>query len=274
MNVSVDESHDTPGRVLAFEGGCNFRDVGGYLSQDGRTVRWGHVYRTGVLSYFTEADQNALRALGVRAICDLRRSGERKHEPTHWPGEGELPRTLHWADEAGMPTLRRFVAGRPETAAGMFDAMMDLYRALPVWLGNRIRDMFECIANEDVPVIIHCAAGKDRTGVSVAILLGVLGVPRETIFEDYLLTNQVADFETFIRTRHDAQLGVTDFHHPLLNVPETMRRVLFSADASFLETALQEIDRAHGGLEAYLERVAGVTPAIQERLREVLLETR
>jgi protein-tyrosine phosphatase len=268
MTLPVSPSRE-PRRLLSFEGGCNFRDIGGYRTGDGRTVRWRKVFRTGVLSYFTERDHALLRDLEVRAICDLRRTEEREREPTRWPDENAD--ALHWEDGAAMPTIRAFAAARPGTAAGMFDAMVDLYRALPAWMGGRIRGMFQCIANDRVPVLIHCAAGKDRTGVAIAVLLRALGVPRDTVTDDYLLTNDTGDFESFIRTRHQAQLGMTDIHHPLLAMPDDIRRVLFSADAAFLDAAFAQIEGPLGGFNAYLEKTVGVTPAVRERATTALL---
>jgi protein-tyrosine phosphatase len=269
MNVPVSLSREPRQRVLSFEGGCNFRDIGGYRTADGRTVRWRKVFRTGVLSYFTEGDQASLKDLEVRAICDLRRAEEREREPSRWPDEAAD--ALHWDDGISMPTIRSFAAARPDTAAGMFDAMLDLYRALPVWMGGRIRGMFQCIANDKVPVVVHCAAGKDRTGVAIAVLLRALGVPRDIVTGDYLLTNDTGDFEAFIRTRHQAQLGMTDIHHPLLAMPPEIRRVLFSADAAFLDAAFEQIEGPLGGLDLYLERTVGVTREARERAVEALL---
>ena len=100
------------------------------------------------------------------------------------------------------------------------------------------------------------------------MLLRSLGVPEQTVIEDYLLTNQSGNFEEFIRSRHQAQLGVADTHSPLLSMPEEMRRVLFSADAAFLEAAFEQI----GDVEAYLAKTAGVSPQVQERVRSALLE--
>jgi protein-tyrosine phosphatase len=251
---------DTRPRLVSLHGGCNFRDIGGYPTQGGGTVRWGRVYRAGVLSYFTDADHGTLRGLDVRAICDLRRAEEREREPSAWPlnTNQQRPEHLHWDDGANTPTLRSFAALRPNTAAGMFDAMLDLYRVLPAWMAGRIRGLFECIANGSVPLVVHCAAGKDRTGVAVAVLLRAIGVSRQTAIEDYLMTNESGDFEQFLRDRHDTQLGLTDIHHPLLSMPDDVRRVLFSAHADFLQAAFESID-ALGGLDRYLEQTIGLS---------------
>lgn len=253
-------------RVLTFQGGCNFRDIGGYRTQQGSSTRWGKVYRTGVLTYFTADDHAPLTQLQVRAICDLRRAEEREREPTRWPHANI--NALSWDDGIVTPTVRAMAADRPRNAAGMFDAMVALYRALPEWMAPRIGGMFSAIANGDVPMIVHCAAGKDRTGVAVAVLLRSLGVPEETAIQDYLLTNTSGNFEEFIRSKQETQLGVTDAHAPLLSMPEDMRRVLFSADAAFLQAALEQI----GDVEAYLVKTVGVTPAMQEQVRAALLE--
>lgn len=253
-------------RVLTFQGGCNFRDIGGYRTQQGASTRWGKVYRTGVLTYLTDDDHAPITSLQVRAICDLRRAEEREREPTRWPHANI--NALSWEDGIVTPTIRGLGADCPRTAEGMFDTMVALYRALPTWMGPRIGGMFSAIARGDVPLIVHCAAGKDRTGVAVALLLRSLGVPEQTVIEDYLLTNTSGNFEEFIRSRHQAHLGLTDTHSPLLSMPEEMRRVLFSADPRFLEAAFEQI----GDVEGYLAKTAGVSPQVQERVRAALLE--
>jgi len=256
-------------RVLPFEGGCNFRDIGGYPAMDGRTVRWGQVYRTGVLSYFTPDDETTLLNLGVRAICDLRRLDEREREPTRWPDE--TVQSLCWADSATMPTIRGFAASRPRTGAGMYDSMIELYRALPAWMGPRLRGLFECIAAGNAPLVVHCAAGKDRTGIAIAVLLTALGVDRDTVLEDYLLTNDAGSFEKFIATRKDTHLGLADAHHPLLSMPEEMRRMLFAANADYLQAAFERIDSEHGGFARYLSTSVQIDARTLDQVRKYLL---
>lgn len=268
MNASASDTRAQRERILALQGGCNFRDIGGYRTEQGGTVRWGKVFRAGMLTYFTDDDHRSLSPLGVRAICDLRRAEERDREPTRWPS---APTLLSWDDGTDTPTLSRLAAQRPATGAGMFDAMVDLYRVLPAWMGGRIRGMFECVAQGNLPMVVHCAAGKDRTGVAIGVLLRAIGVSPQTAIEDYLLTNEAGNFEEFIRTRHNSELGLTDVHRPLLSMPPEVRAVLFSARPEFLEAAFEQIDRELGGLDAYLERTVNVTSEVRERVVRVLV---
>ncbi len=257
-------------RVLKLQGGCNFRDLGGYRTRDGRELRWGRVFRTGVLSYFTPDDNAQLSRLGVRAICDLRRSEERQTEPTRWPDANTLH--LSWEDGSAPPTIRSVAANRSHayTAAGMHAAMLDLYRLLPAWMAPRLREIFSRIACGDLPVLVHCAAGKDRTGIAIALLLAALDVPQETIFEDYLLSN-ACDILEFTLRQHQAQHDASSGDHPLLSMPDDIRQVLFAAHGDYLQAAFDQMTRDHGGILQYLRAQVGVDEAARRKVRESLL---
>lgn len=257
-------------RVLTLEGGCNFRDLGGYRTRDGRKLLWGKIYRTGVLSYFTANDQSQLEQLGVRAICDLRRLEEREREPTRWPDSNT--QHLSWDDGSAPPMVRVFAVNHPDTAIGMRATMIDLYRALPAWMAPRLRGMFERIAQGDVPLLVHCAAGKDRTGIAIALLLAVLDVPHEIIVEDYMLTNDAGDFEQFILSRQQSRLGLATVNHPLLTLREDVRRVLFAADADYLQGAFDQMTHDHGSIEGFLQ-AHGIDAAMQRKVQSTLLAT-
>jgi protein-tyrosine phosphatase len=257
-------------RILKLEGGCNFRDLGGYRTREGRELKWGRVFRTGVLSYFTPTDNEQLNQLGVRVICDLRRAEERALEPTRWPDANT--QHLSWEDGSAPPTIRSVAANHshPYTAAGMHAAMIDLYRVLPAWMAPRLRGFFSRIAQDDVPVLVHCAAGKDRTGIALALLLALLDVPHETIVEDYLLTNTCGILQ-FTLTQYHAQLGVAAGDHPLLIMPHDIRTVLFAAHVDYLQAAFDQIAHDHGDMHEFLRREIGVDEAMRSQVRTALL---
>jgi protein-tyrosine phosphatase len=257
-------------RILKFEGGCNFRDLGGYQTRNGRELLGGRVFRTGVLSYFTPADHERLNHLGVRVICDLRRSEERAYEPTRWPDANT--QHLSWEDGTAPPTIRSVAANRshPYTAAGMHAAMIDLYGELPAWMAPRLRGFFSRIAQGELPVLVHCAAGKDRTGIAVALLLAALDIPHETIIEDYLLTN-TCDILEFTLRQHQAQRGVAAGDHPLSTMPDDIRTVLFAAHVDYLNAAFDQMARDHGDVHQYLRNEIGVDDAMRSKVQAALL---
>jgi protein-tyrosine phosphatase len=148
--------------------------------------------------------------------------------------------------------------------------MMDLYRALPVWMGPRLRGLFTGIEADRTPLVIHCAAGKDRTGFAVALLLCSLGVPYETALQDYLLSNTGVDFEQFILSRQTSDLGLTDAQHPLLRMSPELRRVLFSAEPDFLQAAFEQLRVQFATPEAYLDSI-GVPEQTRARVQNRLL---
>jgi protein-tyrosine phosphatase len=257
-------------RVLELEGAFNLRDLGGYPTHDGRSLRWQRVYRSGVLSYLSERDCERAARLGVRVICDLRRADERRHEPTVWPGT-DVER-LQWDDPFDEIARKALRIGSLRTADETREVMRETYRMLPLWLGGRLRTLFERLGAGRLPILFHCAAGKDRTGIAAALLLSALDVPREFIFADYVLTNQVGNLDRMLTTRLDAQVAMGVVTEQSTVLPVDVQRALLAAHPQYLAAAFAGIEATHGSVDEFLANELGVGPRERQNLAELLLE--
>lgn len=249
-------------RHLGLASAFNLRDFGGYPTADGRTVRRGMLYRSGTMALLNEADAQHLRSLGIQAICDFRRGNERSAEPTVWHGSDVDYFCRDYDESSGI--LSEMLKHRDATPEDMRQAMLALYRAIPLDHAESYRAMFAQIAGGRVPILINCSAGKDRTGVGAALILAALGVPRETILADYLLTNDHADWDWLLSQRNTlvarARRVRADVLAPLLTV-----------DIDYLDCMFAALDEGHGGTTGYLAGL-GIDPVAREALRSRLLD--
>jgi len=247
-------------RVLPLEGGRNFRDLGGYATRDGRRLRWGRLYRSGSMAGLTEAAYAQLAEMGLRVICDLRTTSERRTMPVDW---GRVPNLSYWARdyELSFGDLRNLLASDLPTGEQARAAMTAVYRELPFEQAGAYGELFRRLANGEAPLVFNCSAGKDRTGVAAALILSALGVPAETILEDYLLTKFVA---------YDRMASATAAQLAHL-APEVIDAIL-GVEVDYIRAAFEAIEAAHGSIEAYLQERVGVTAAVLEQLQAQLLE--
>lgn len=166
-----------PGQVLPLEGGRNFRDVGGYRTADGKTVRTGMLYRSGSMGKLTPRDQQFIDGLGVRSIIDLRTTTERSTDLGSWLSE---PQHHYWTRDYGYSakqTGQAFSGARAFTRESTTAMMINAYRRLPTEQAAGYRELFARLIAGKGPVIVSCTAGKDRTGVAAALVLTALGCP-------------------------------------------------------------------------------------------------
>ncbi len=252
-------------RVLPLAGAQNFRDLGGYSTRDGRRVKWGKIFRSGNLSRLTPDDFEYLSKLEIKMICDLRTTDECRSEPNKWR---EARNITYWAREyrGGFGELRNTLASRLPTPEDAHAAMIAGYQQLPFDHARAYKELFARLAAGDVPLVVNCSAGKDRTGAAAAIVLSALNVPREVVIADYLLTERVLDTQKLLLATADKSMSAFT-RHP----PEIVAAVL-RADASYLLAALDAIERKHGTLMAYLLDELGVTQEALTMLQENLLE--
>lgn len=249
-------------RILKLEGGINFRDIGGYRTVDGRVTRRGLVYRSGVLSRLTESDWERVAALGVRQICDLRSDEEIAEDPENLPGDigyRHLPLTT---ENQSFARLRMLLFNRtaiPTLLPNAYTSVM--IDNNPQVFGEVLRQI---AAPDNLPMILHCTAGKDRTGVAVMLLLLVLGVPARVVAADYTLSNYY--FEFFREVARVALKPVA----PLGFKAEDLQPLL-SAESKTVETVINHINQKYGSIETYLINHAGVSAETIDHLRDLLL---
>lgn len=251
-------------------GGCNFRDLGGHATADGRKVRRGLMYRSGVLTYLTHDDHAAIAPLGIRTIVDLRRDNEIAAEPTHWAGPVQ---NLSWQLDESIASSQRGAAWEKAATGPELRAwLIGSYPTMQDWLVRPLRVLFDALLDDQAPVVFHCAAGKDRTGFCAAIVLGLAGVDEDTILADYALTDTAVDLYAFTRTHRAARMGLTDGDHPFEKMAPDVRDALMRADPAYLKAALDSVAERHGSIADYAQAVLGLDEAQIAAIRERLVE--
>lgn len=258
---------DLPGRILEIDGVANFRDVGGYLTNSGKRVKTGLIYRSGALADLTETGLELLTKLGIKFVCDLRSQEEADMDPDRLPADS-APIYLHlplYADskEERRQRLMALLFNRRKLSGMMVPfykhTMIDQSATLYGTLLKRLSEP------DNLPALLHCTAGKDRTGIGIALLLLMLGVPEDVVVADYSLSNLY--YDNFYRhgqkmVRSLGWLGIqADSIQPMLIAnPDTLR------------AALAHLNQQYGSIEAYLLGPAGLDEATLTQLREKLLE--
>jgi protein-tyrosine phosphatase len=241
-------------RFIPMEGGRNFRDLGGYRTADGRTVRWGRIYRSGSLGALTPAAAARLEALHPSAIIDLRSTEERASDTNRRLVSARIgywarPYSLSQGDFAQ-------VMKSGLTAERSRQIMLSAYRALPREQAPSYRVLFSRLMTAKGPVVFNCSAGKDRTGLGAALVLRALGVRYAVAREDYLLSRDAPGMATMT-------LGTGPITPALAPI--------MAVEPGYLDAAFDQIDRDYGSLDAYLARALGVGPHEKQRLRARLL---
>lgn len=258
-------------RLLPLQGGRNFRDLGGYRTADGRQVRWGKIFRSGVMSQLTPADMTYLAQVGVRSVCDLRSAQERSSEPSAFlKAEYAEVAAFDYDMDSSMAPL--FTARTRDQAVDAFAAS---YLQFLRVLTPHYTDMFERLVRRDAPLALNCSAGKDRTGMGSALVLSVLGVPRETVLFDYGLT-QIYTPPTFYKKLmaggDAASAGMTpQMAEAFSKMPAEVLDVIMGSDPEVMRRVLAQVDREHGGPVALAKASFGLTDAKIAALRATYL---
>jgi protein-tyrosine phosphatase len=257
-------------RIIALDGGRNFRDLGGYQTSDGRRIRWQRLFRTGVMSYLSDRGLAALQALEIRVVCDFRTAREREREPFR-PPAGDIVRQ-HWEYDSSILNVSALLAGGDLSRQNARSAMLRLYRLLPRHFEKPYAGLFAELAAGRVPLVFGCAAGKDRTGLAAALVLTCLGVTWEQVVADFELTNSAVDLEQVLFQSPTSHIGLADERRELLRAGAEARAPLLAAAPEYLEAAFDQIEQDCGSVPAYLRDRLGVSEEQTRRIREQLLE--
>lgn len=261
---------DSFSRKRPFEGVRNFRDFGGYQARNGQMVT-GRFFRSAHHALASDADLDAMAALGIAAIVDLRRPEERTRMPSRrFPGFAGVVIENHDDDEgAGPESWAGFMEAwdlSPEGVRNYHHRYYERAVTLP-----RLHDLyqryFQVVADSEGPVVVHCAAGKDRTGLIVALTHLIAGVHRDDIIDDYLMTNDPAVFAVH------APVWAEEIAKQRGKAPtmEAMH-VAMGVEAEYLDRALAKIESTYGGVEGYLSDVLQINPALRARIEKRLFD--
>ncbi|WP_253201207.1 tyrosine-protein phosphatase [Sphingomonas quercus] len=251
-------------RIVPLAQGSNFRDIGGYAAADGRHVRWGVIYRSGASAMLTPDDVSKVNALGLRNMVDLRSDEERVLAPSKIDG---VP---YSAIGYSMTTL---LAGM-KNAAPQNGAT--IYRGFPTMLAPQLRIVFDLLRRQQGPIEYNCSAGQDRTGFTTAMILSALGIPRETIIQDYHLSTAYRqpqyEMPHIDLARYPDNAAAQMFGRYQDNPAMRVAQPLKEADGTpFLKGAFDEIEAKWGSVDAYLEQEVGVSAADRAELRRLYL---
>lgn len=256
---------------VSIEGVLNARDFGGKPGAGGRTVRPGRLLRTAHLAEVTDAGRATLQALEVATVVDLRRAVERNLQPNRLDG---LPVTVIQSDlseraddGAYLPPHMQYLLEAELTPQGTHDWMVSSYSEFPWYPQHQetFAAAFQALAVSEGALVVHCAAGKDRTGILCGLILHALGVDDAVIEHDYLLTNQQPGFDRRTREfaeRFEERLGRRIAHEAL--------EPMVGVHRDFLQAAWSAIDARHGSRLAYLGSL-GIDDAMLEAIRSRLL---
>ncbi len=241
-------------RSIPLSGASNFRDLGGYAGAGGRPVRWRRLFRSDHLAALTPRDAETLQSLGLSRAFDFRGERERSAVPYTLAGVAQHALPI---EPTVVQRLQELVeAGRTVTPEHTVELMQDTYRAFVHDNAARFASLFEHLLDSDAPLVFHCTAGKDRTGFAAAMILLALGVPRQVVMQDYLLTNQLYRMPPAVARR----------------APREVLKVLWRVQQEFLDAALHAVDQDYGGVDQYLARELGVAAPERRRLAELYLQ--
>jgi protein-tyrosine phosphatase len=253
--------HNSTSRVVALDGGINFRDVGGYKNSQGRTVKWRKIMRCGHLASLSENDLDTLEQIGINRVHDFRRSEEQQQSPS-------CAVRAEFIDDyqiliGDISRFWEFLFEGELTAESSHSYGSCIEAVIPAFS----RFMRHIVDNAENASVFHCSAGKDRTGMAAALILSALDVPRETIIEDYMLTIEHYD--------SDKLIAIVEGHLHKANVESWDREWLMpycSVHQDNIIAFLDAIESNYGDVKNYLISALGLSQADLDKMHHCYLE--
>lgn len=233
----------------------NFRAVGNIKNIDGRTLKEGKFYRSGHLNKLKKKSFDELEKLGIKEIIDLRNSKEIAQKPDHLPGNIIYKNYSAFEDEGDqLDQAKKLVLKGKVDGSDADKRMLEFYKDYVTENPEIIKKIINEILESDQPILYHCTAGKDRTGITTALILTILKFDKETIYNDYLLSNN------YRKKLVDKRLNLANNLHFLypkmdINVLEKLSWV----EADYLDAAFNEINKKYGSVDNYIQQVLGIS---------------
>lgn len=257
----------TDNRVILLEKIHNFRDYGGYAAGDGR-LRTGLLYRSAQHFSATPGDLAQIENLGLTTVVDLRGAKEREAHPCPRPERFDARIIFSDGETAGLPPHLAAALNGTDRAS-MIAATSRIYRKLPFrpTLMALMRQYFDALATRDGSSLIHCLAGKDRTGIAVWLFHHAMGVHPDDAMADYLLTNSVGDQEARVAA------GAAAIRERYGAISDEGLRVIMGVSPDYIHSAQNEIVENFGSIDNFLNQELGVDQPRKNALRARLVES-
>ena len=251
-------------RLLPMDGAHNTRELGGYKTTDGKSVKWGMLYRSDKLSDISDTDQVYLQNLGIKKIIDFRSKEEKEEDPDIIPQGIDYIEMPICVDGAMRSKIEAVLKG--ETNKDVKSFLVDANKEFVSNYTDVYEDFLRNLIDDDGPALFHCTAGKDRAGFAAAITLIALGVSKEDVINDYMKTNQ------FTKERIEEIIGQIELM-TLYQTDAEILRPLLGVEREYIETAFQAAEEKYGSLENFIRDGLNISDEDIQKLRNKFIES-
>ncbi|PZF70918.1 tyrosine-protein phosphatase [Taibaiella soli] len=256
--ASMAQIADSSQRKVKLQGAINFRDLGGYKTQDGHMVKWSRVYRSAAINHLTDADMMVFSKRQIKTVIDFRGTQE-----SAIAEDRLLPNSDYILCPAGSEHTLDWMKSLSTVKSG--DSLMQTFYSQTDAFTDRYRPFFQKLLAlpDSSALLFHCTAGKDRTGIGAALFLYALGVPFSTIMQDYEATNYYRAQENEKMTQGMAQQ---------MHISEQVAKDMASAKANYLQATFDAITKKYGSVDKFMSEELGMNAANIQKLRDKYLQ--